>query len=102
MKDFFKLKDNNTSLSTEILAGLTIFFTMAYIIFVNPAILSLNPGMSWTSVFVATILASSAGTMIMSFFANVPFALAPGMGPMLFLHLFYANKWVLYGKKLLL
>jgi xanthine/uracil/vitamin C permease (AzgA family) len=40
--------------------------------------------------------------MIMSFFANVPFALAPGMGPMLFLHLFYANKWVLYGKKLLL
>jgi AGZA family xanthine/uracil permease-like MFS transporter len=80
MKDFFKLKENNTTLSTEILAGLTTFFTMAYIIFVNPTILSLNPGMSWGSIFVSTILASAVGTMIMAFFANVPFALAPGMG----------------------
>ncbi|MDR2067013.1 MAG: NCS2 family permease [Endomicrobium sp.] len=80
MKDFFKLKENNTTVSTEIVAGVTTFFTMAYIIFVNPAILSLNPGMSWNSTFVATILASAVGTMIMAFFANVPFALAPGLG----------------------
>jgi AGZA family xanthine/uracil permease-like MFS transporter len=80
MKDFFKLKENNTTISTEILAGLTTFFTMAYIIFVNPAILSLNQGMSWNSIFVSTILGSALGTMIMAFFANVPFALAPGMG----------------------
>ncbi|MDR0724145.1 MAG: NCS2 family permease, partial [Endomicrobium sp.] len=80
MKKIFKLKENNTTVSIEILAGLTTFFTMAYIIFVNPTILSLNQGMSWNSIFVATILASATGTMIMAFFANVPFALAPGMG----------------------
>jgi AGZA family xanthine/uracil permease-like MFS transporter len=80
MKNFFKLKENNTNVSTEILAGLTTFFTMAYIVFVNPSILSLNPGMSWHGVFVATILASAFGTLLMALYANVPFALAPGMG----------------------
>ncbi|MDR1721284.1 MAG: NCS2 family permease [Endomicrobium sp.] len=80
MKDFFKLKENNTNVSTEIIAGLTTFFTMAYIIFVNPSILSLNSGMSWQGVFAATILASVFGTLIMALYANVPFALAPGMG----------------------
>ncbi|MDR3256196.1 MAG: NCS2 family permease [Endomicrobium sp.] len=80
MKDFFKLKENKTNVSTEILAGLTTFFTMAYVIFVNPAILSLNPGMPWQGIFIATILASAFGTLIMSLYANVPFALAPGMG----------------------
>jgi len=80
MKDFFKLKENNTNVSTEIVAGLTTFFTMAYIVFVNPSILSLNSGMSWYGVFTATILASAFGTLIMALYANVPFALAPGMG----------------------
>ncbi|AKL97659.1 NCS2 family permease [Endomicrobium proavitum] len=80
MKDFFKLKDNKTNFFTELLAGVTTFFTMAYIIFVNPAILSLNAGMGWQAVFVATVLACVAGTLIMALYANVPFALAPGMG----------------------
>jgi AGZA family xanthine/uracil permease-like MFS transporter len=80
MKDFFKLKENNTTVFTEVIAGLTTFFTMAYIIFVNPTILSLNPGMPRDGIFVATILASACGTMIMALYANVPFALAPGMG----------------------
>ena len=80
MKDFFKLKENNTTVYTEIIAGITTFFTMAYIIFVNPAILSLNPGMPWFGIFAATILASAFGTIFMALFANVPFALAPGMG----------------------
>ncbi|MDR0978331.1 MAG: NCS2 family permease [Endomicrobium sp.] len=80
MKDFFKLKENKTTVSTEIIAGLTTFFTMAYVIFVNPAILSLNPGMPWFGIFTATILASAFGTIFMALFANVPFALAPGMG----------------------
>jgi len=80
MKDFFKLKENNTTVYNEIIAGITTFFTMAYIIFVNPAILSLNPGMPWFGIFAATILASAFGTIFMALFANVPFALAPGMG----------------------
>ncbi|MDR0398309.1 MAG: NCS2 family permease [Endomicrobium sp.] len=80
MKDFFKLKENNTTVYTEIIAGITTFFTMAYIIFVNPAILSLNPGMPCFGIFAATILASAFGTIFMALFANVPFALAPGMG----------------------
>ncbi|MDR2427612.1 MAG: NCS2 family permease [Endomicrobium sp.] len=80
MKDFFKLKENNTTIYTEIIAGITTFFTMAYIIFVNPAILSLNPGMPWFGIFAATILASAFGTIFMALFANVPFALALGMG----------------------
>ncbi|MDR2644687.1 MAG: NCS2 family permease [Endomicrobium sp.] len=80
MKAFFKLKENNTTVHTEIIAGITTFFTMAYIIFVNPAILSLNPGMPWFGIFAATVLASAFGTIFMALFANVPFALAPGMG----------------------
>ncbi|MDR1259962.1 MAG: NCS2 family permease [Endomicrobium sp.] len=80
MKKFFELKENNTNVVTEIIAGLTIFFTMAYIIFINPEILSLNPGMSWRSTFVATILTSAFGTLLMALYANVPFVLAPGMG----------------------
>jgi AGZA family xanthine/uracil permease-like MFS transporter len=80
MTDFFKLKENNTTIYTEIIAGITTFFTMAYIIFVNPAILSLNPGMPWFGIFAATIFASAFGTIVMALFANVPFALAPGMG----------------------
>ncbi|MDR1926930.1 MAG: NCS2 family permease [Endomicrobium sp.] len=80
MKDFFKLKENKTTIQTEILAGLTTFFTMAYVIFVNPSILSLNVGMPWAGIFTATILASVSGMLLMALYANVPFAIAPGMG----------------------
>ncbi|MEG0774005.1 NCS2 family permease [Clostridium sp.] len=79
MDKFFKLKENGTDVKTEALAGLTTFLTMAYIIFVNPIILS-QAGMDKGAVFVATILAAVIGTFIMGFVANVPFALAPGMG----------------------
>lgn len=79
MEKFFKLKEHGTNVKTEILAGLTTFLTMAYIIFVNPNILSMT-GMDKGAVFVATILAAAIGTFIMGFVANVPFAQAPGMG----------------------
>jgi AGZA family xanthine/uracil permease-like MFS transporter len=79
VEKFFKLKEHGTNVKTEILAGLTTFLTMAYIIFVNPNILSLS-GMDRGAVFVATILAAAIGTFIMGFVANVPFAQAPGMG----------------------
>ncbi|HAH79350.1 MAG TPA: guanine permease [Ruminococcaceae bacterium] len=77
--DFFDLKRNRTNARTEILAGLTTFFTMSYILFVNPQILGLT-GMNQQAVFLATIIASSIGTLVMGLFANVPYALAPGMG----------------------
>ena len=84
MEKFFKLKENGTKVSTEIIAGLTTFFAMSYIIFVNPSMLAQagtadNP-MPVGAVFLATIIASAIGTLIMGLFANVPYALAPGMG----------------------
>lgn len=79
MERFFKLKENGTKVSTEILAGLTTFFAMAYILFVNPAMLS-QTGIPYGAVFLATIFASVAGTLVMGLFANVPYAQAPGMG----------------------
>ncbi len=79
MNSFFKLKENGTNVPTEILAGLTTFFAMAYIIVVNPSILS-QSGMEWGAVFLATIIASIIGTLIMGLVANVPYAQAPGMG----------------------
>lgn len=79
MDKFFKLKQHDTTVSTEIIAGLTTFFAMSYIIFVNPAILS-QTGIPWGAVFLATIIASAIGTLIMGLVANVPYALAPGMG----------------------
>ena len=84
MEKFFKLKENGTTISTEIMAGITTFFAMAYIIFVNPAMLTLagtadNP-MPAGAVFLATIIASAIGTLVMGLFANVPYAQAPGMG----------------------
>ena len=75
----FKLKENGTTFSTEVTAGLTTFFTMAYIIAVNPGLLS-QAGMEWGAVFLATIIASIIGTLIMGLVANVPYAQAPGMG----------------------
>ncbi len=79
IKKFFKLEENNTTISKEIIAGLTTFFTMVYIIFVNPNLLSVS-GIPWSAVFLATIIATAVGTLVMGLFANVPYALAPGMG----------------------
>ncbi len=76
---FFKLKENNTDVSTEAVAGLTTFMTMAYILIVNPNILSAT-GMDGGAVFTATALAAIVGTLMMALLANYPFALAPGMG----------------------
>ena len=75
----FKLKENNTTVKTEVLAGITTFMTMAYILAVNPSILAAT-GMDQGAVFTATALASLLGTICMALFANYPFALAPGMG----------------------
>ena len=79
MEKIFRLKEHHTTVSTEITAGLTTFFAMAYIIAVNPAILS-QTGMEWGAVFLATIIAAAVGTLIMGLAANVPYAQAPGMG----------------------
>lgn len=79
MEKFFKLKENKTTVSTEFVAGITTFFAMSYILFVNPSILSAS-GMPFQAVFLATIIASIIGTLIMGLFANVPYAQAPGMG----------------------
>ena len=75
----FKLNEHNTTVGREIIAGLTTFFAMAYIIFVNPSMLS-QTGIPYGAVFLATIFASIAGTLVMGLFANVPYAQAPGMG----------------------
>ena len=79
MEKFFKLKENGTTVSTEIMAGITTFFAMAYIIAVNPNTLS-QAGMEWGAVFLATIISAVVGTLIMGLVANVPYAQAPGMG----------------------
>jgi len=79
LEKLFKLKENNTTVKTEILAGITTFMTMAYILAVNPSILA-STGMDQGAVFTATALASFLGTACMALFANYPFALAPGMG----------------------
>ncbi len=79
MEKFFKLRENSTNVRTEVIAGLTTFFAMAYIIMVNPNMLS-QAGMPWGAVFLSTIIASVVGTLIMGLVANVPYALAPGMG----------------------
>lgn len=78
-ESYFKLKEHGTSVRTEILAGVTTFLTMAYIIFVNPQILS-TTGMDQSAVFVATCLAAALGSAIMALYANWPIGMAPGMG----------------------
>lgn len=79
IEKLFKLKENGTNVKTEVIAGITTFMTMAYILAVNPNILS-AAGMDRGAVFTATAVASFLGTMFMALFANYPFALAPGMG----------------------
>ncbi|QIJ05553.1 NCS2 family permease [Shewanella chilikensis] len=79
LEKLFKLKQNKTSLKQEAVAGLTTFLTMAYIIFVNPAMLA-DAGMDQGAVFVATCIAAAIGCLVMGLLANYPIALAPGMG----------------------
>jgi len=79
LERFFQLNRNGTTVRTELIAGVTTFLTMAYIVFVNPAILA-DTGMDRGAVFVATCLAAALGTLVMGLYANYPIALAPGMG----------------------
>ena len=95
LEKFFKLKENNTSAKTEIIAGLTTFMTMAYIIALNPNLLT-NFGASdmpelWNGIFMATCIASAIGMFVMAFVANKPFAMAPGMGLNSFFAVVVAN-----------
>ncbi|MCI8923286.1 MAG: NCS2 family permease [Lachnospiraceae bacterium] len=79
LEKWFKLKENNTNIKTEVVAGVTTFMTMAYILAVNPSILS-ESGMDVNAVLMATALAAFIGTLAMALLANYPFALAPGLG----------------------
>jgi len=79
LQKLFKLKENDTDIQTEILAGITTFLTMAYILAVNPMILS-DAGLSFSGVLTATILVAAISSVLMGLIANLPFALAPGMG----------------------
>ena len=79
MEKFFKLSERNTTVSKEIVGGITTFLAMAYILAVNPGILS-GAGMSWGAVFTATALSAAIATFVMAFCANLPVALAPGLG----------------------
>ena len=90
LDNYFRLTENKTDAKTEIIAGITTFITMAYILFVNPNILSAT-GMDFNSVFLATTLSAAVGTFIMGFYANLPFAQASGMG----LNAFFAFSVVL-------
>ena len=90
MEKFFMLKENNTDVRTEVLAGVTTFMTMAYILAVNPLILS-DAGMDAGGVFTATALSAAIATLVMALYAKYPFGLAPGMG----LNAFFAYTVVL-------
>ena len=79
LEKLFKLKENNTNIRTEFLAGIITFLTMSYILAVNPQILG-ETGMDKGALFTTTALAAIAGTIFMAFIANVPIAQAPGMG----------------------
>ncbi|MCI9405546.1 MAG: NCS2 family permease [Oscillospiraceae bacterium] len=93
MEKFFKLKENGTNVKTELLAGLTTFMTMAYIIALNPNLLTgFDVGSQlWNGVFLATCIASAVAMFVMAFLANKPFALAPGMGLNSFFAIVVAN-----------
>ena len=79
LEKVFHLSENNTNVKTELLAGLTSFMTMAYILAVNPNIFGCA-GMDQGSVFTATAISACIGSLLMAFFSNCPFVLAPGMG----------------------
>ena len=79
MEKLFKLSERNTTVGKEIIGGVTTFLAMAYILAVNPGILS-GSGMEWGPVFTATAIAAAIATLVMAFLANLPVALAPGLG----------------------
>lgn len=100
LEKFFKLKENKTTVKTEIIAGLTTFMTMAYIIALNPNLLTgfgAEGADLWNGVFLATCIASAVGMFVMAFFANKPFAMAPGMGLNSFFAIVVANIAVMTG-----
>ena len=98
MEKLFKLSQNKTTVKTEIIAGLTTFMTMAYIIALNPSILTGERGTGlWNAVFMATCIASAVGMFVMAFAANKPFAMAPGMGLNSFFAVVVANIAALTG-----
>lgn len=100
LEKFFKLKENKTTVRTEIIAGLTTFMTMAYIIALNPNLLTgfgAEGADLWNGVFLATCIASAVGMFVMAFFANKPFAMAPGMGLNSFFAIVVANIAVMTG-----
>ncbi|KJF26400.1 NCS2 family permease [Clostridium aceticum] len=80
MEKIFKLKENHTNVKTEVMAGITTFMTMAYILVVNPSVLSAT-GMDLGALFTATALSAIVATLVMALYANLPYALAPAMGP---------------------
>ncbi len=79
IEKFFKIKERRSTITTEVIGGITTFTTLSYIIFVQPTVLS-KTGMDFGAVLVATVLCSAIATLLMAFLANYPFALAPGMG----------------------
>ena len=79
LNKFFKLDEHKTTVKTEVVAGITTFMTMAYILFVNPSVLA-ETGMDKGALITATALASMIGTLLAGLWAKVPFAMAPGMG----------------------
>ncbi len=79
LEKLFKLKENGTNVRTEVIGGVTTFMTMAYILALNPSILSAS-GMDANAILVATALSACIGTLAMALLANYPFALAPGLG----------------------
>ena len=94
MEKLFRLKQNGTTLRTEVVAGLTTFMTMAYIIALNPNLLTgfgAEGAELWNGVFLATCIASAVGTFCMAFLANKPFVMAPGMGLNSFFAVVVAN-----------
>jgi xanthine/uracil/vitamin C permease (AzgA family) len=94
---FFKFDQRGTTFSREVIAGLTTFTTMSYIVVVNPAILS-NAGIPAGPSFVATVVAAMFGCTLMGLYANRPFAIAPYMGENAFTHSLYAGNWAINGK----
>ena len=90
LERYFNLKENGTDVKTEVLAGITTFMTMAYILIVNPVMLN-EAGMNFGGVFTATALSAVIATLVMALYAKYPFALAPGMG----LNAFFAYSVVL-------
>ena len=93
LDNYFKLSENGTNTKQEFIAGITTFMTMAYILIVNPSILS-AAGMDAGAIFTATALSSIIATLVMGLYAKLPFALAPGMG----LNAFFAYTVVLDRK----